>query len=88
MSTILHSLRLVQERLTSLAFMQCPMTDDTLDAGDDDTILFLDSAMNLVKDLDPEMPYFLTGQYLPVYPTLKRFHMSVHAAPPLMLAFN
>ena len=31
-------------------------------AGDDDTILFLDAAMKLVKDLDPEMPYFLTGQ--------------------------
>ena len=29
--------------------------------GDDDTIFFVDAAMDLVKDLDPEMPYFLTG---------------------------
>ena len=35
-------------------------------AGDDDTILFLDAAMKLVKDLDPEMPYFLTGQCCPL----------------------
>ena len=30
-------------------------------AGDDDTVLFIDPAMELVKDLDPEVPYFLTG---------------------------
>ena len=31
------------------------------ESGDDDTIFFVDAAMELVKDLDPEMPYFLTG---------------------------
>ncbi len=28
---------------------------------DDDTMFFLDAAVNVVKDLDPDMPYFLTG---------------------------
>ncbi|BDA47330.1 hypothetical protein COCOBI_10-1760 [Coccomyxa sp. Obi] len=28
--------------------------------GDDDTVFFLEGAMNVVKDLDPNMPYFLT----------------------------
>lgn len=31
-------------------------------AGDDDTLFFVDAAMDLVKDLDPEMPYFLSGK--------------------------
>lgn len=29
--------------------------------GDDDTVFFLEGAMNIVEDLDPNMPYFLTG---------------------------
>ncbi len=29
--------------------------------GDDDTVFFLEGAMNVVKYLDPNMPYFLTG---------------------------
>ena len=29
--------------------------------SDDDTVFFLDNAMNVVKGLDPDMPYFLTG---------------------------
>ena len=32
---------------------------------DDDTMFFLDAAINIVKDLDPNMPYFLTGVPLP-----------------------
>ncbi len=31
--------------------------------GDDDTVFFLKGAMNVVKDLDPNMPYFLTGTF-------------------------
>ena len=50
----------------------CVALRQGLVAGDDDTILFLDAAMKLVKDLDPEMPYFLTGQccrlWLPYLP--------------------
>lgn len=33
--------------------------------GDDDTVFFLEGAMNVVKDLDPNMPYFLTGAPCP-----------------------
>ena len=29
--------------------------------GDDDTVFFLDAAKEVVKDLDPQQPYFLTG---------------------------
>jgi hypothetical protein len=32
---------------------------------DDDTMFFLDAAINVVKDLDPDTPYFLTGVPLP-----------------------
>lgn len=30
--------------------------------GDDDTFFFMDAVANIVKDLDPDMPYFLTGE--------------------------
>ncbi len=32
--------------------------------GDDDTFFFLDAAMQVLQHLDPEMPYFLTGEAL------------------------
>lgn len=35
--------------------------------GDDDTLFFLPAAKHIVKDLDPEIPYFLTG--LCTYPS-------------------
>ncbi len=35
--------------------------------GDDDTFFFLDAVLEVVKGLDPNMPYFLTGQY-PAHP--------------------
>ena len=38
---------------------------------DDDTMFFLDAAINVVKDLDPDMPYFLTG-----FPLLQLLLMS------------
>ncbi len=30
--------------------------------GDDDTIFFMDSLMEMVKDFDHNMPYFITGR--------------------------
>ena len=29
--------------------------------GDDDTIWFMESVMNLLQDFDPDLPYFITG---------------------------
>ena len=29
--------------------------------GDDDTVFFVEPAMNVVRTLDPDLPYFLTG---------------------------
>ena len=29
--------------------------------GDDDTLWFVDGVLDLVKDLDPGMPYFISG---------------------------
>ncbi len=29
--------------------------------GDDDTMFFVEGVLDLVKDLDPDMPYFVTG---------------------------
>ena len=42
--------------------------------GDDDTFFFVDAAMNIVKGLDPDMPYFLTGSRL--YPL--EFALNLH----------
>lgn len=50
--------------------------------GDDDTVFFLDAAMEVVKDLDPELPYFLTGR--PLYSISQRnarFRHSTRAEP-------
>ena len=33
--------------------------------GDDDTVWFIDSVLELVSDLDPEMPYFISGAAAP-----------------------
>lgn len=30
--------------------------------GDDDTIFFVEGVQNLVKDIDPNLPYFITGK--------------------------
>ncbi|RYE14438.1 MAG: hypothetical protein EOP45_19635, partial [Sphingobacteriaceae bacterium] len=30
--------------------------------GDDDTMFFAEGIQNLVKDIDPNMPYFITGK--------------------------
>ena len=48
-----------------------------LDSGDDDTIFFVDAAMELVKDLDPDMPYFLTG--MSTGPCILSFKISPHS---------
>ena len=32
--------------------------------GDDDTMFFAEGIQNLVKDIDPNMPYFITGKVL------------------------
>lgn len=29
--------------------------------GDDDTLFFVDGIIDLLKDFDPEMPYFISG---------------------------
>lgn len=31
--------------------------------GDDDTVWFMESVMRLLQDFDPDLPYFITGQY-------------------------
>ena len=33
--------------------------------GDDDTLFFMDAVANVVKNLDPNVPYFLTGKVGP-----------------------
>lgn len=33
--------------------------------GDDDTVFFVDAAIEVVKHLDPSQPYFLTGLLSP-----------------------
>ncbi|EIE25857.1 hypothetical protein COCSUDRAFT_46409 [Coccomyxa subellipsoidea C-169] len=43
-----------------LAYKDLNDTFKWLFYGDDDTVFFLEGAMNVVKDLDPNMPYFLT----------------------------
>ena len=35
--------------------------------GDDDTQFFLDGALRLAKDFDPDLPWFITGNYGPLY---------------------
>ena len=32
--------------------------------GDDDTVFFLDAAVNVLQHLDPDLPFFLTGEAL------------------------
>lgn len=54
--------------------------------SDDDTVFFLDAAKNVVKGLDPDMPYFLTGQrFLPLCLTRQTSQIltpvSVHRTP-------
>ncbi len=39
--------------------------------GDDDTIWFVGGVLDLLKDLDPEMPYIITGRS--AHPTQCRF---------------
>ena len=34
--------------------------------GDDDTQFFLDGALRLAKDFDPNLPWFITGKYNPL----------------------
>ena len=36
--------------------------------GDDDTLWFVGGVLDLLKDLDPEMPYVITGGSPPVCP--------------------
>lgn len=38
--------------------------------GDDDTFFFMDAVASVVKDLDPEMPYFLSGLHSNSLPNL------------------
>ena len=33
--------------------------------GDDDTMFFIDNVLALLGTLDPELPYFITGQTVP-----------------------
>ena len=35
--------------------------------GDDDTVWFMDGVLRFLEDLDPEMPYFISGLPLPVH---------------------
>ena len=58
--------------------------------SDDDTVFFLDAAKNVVKGLDPDMPYFLTGQrLLPLCLTRQTSEtltpLSVHGTPQALL---
>ena len=32
--------------------------------GDDDTVWFMDGVLKFLEDLDPDMPYFISGQLL------------------------
>ena len=32
--------------------------------GDDDTVWFMDGVLRFLEDLDPEMPYFISGKQL------------------------
>ena len=34
--------------------------------GDEDTVFFVDNALELLQDFDPSMPYIITGAVLPV----------------------
>lgn len=34
--------------------------------GDEDTVFFVDNALELLQDFDPSMPYIITGNMLPV----------------------
>ena len=44
-----------------LAHVQLKDTYKWLLYGDDDTVWFLEGVMSMLEDLDPDMPYFITG---------------------------
>lgn len=47
--------------------------------GDDDTFYFLDAAINVLQHLDPDMPYFLTGDITHTDPA-RPFAFTTHLA--------
>ncbi len=46
-----------------LAHTQLKDTYKWLLYGDDDTVWFLEGVMSMLEDLDPDMPYFITGKH-------------------------
>lgn len=36
--------------------------------GDDDTLFFVDGILDMLKDFDPDMPYFISGTVGPERP--------------------
>ena len=50
--------------------------------GDEDTVFFVDNALELLQDFDPSMPYIITGAARPVAGELPDVEVTMHAGSP------